>query len=104
MKRKGTLLTSCKSGKKHKSENTQVDNLYKFFNLSFPDRSSAIKENISLPNSFNNLEQFEKMNIFKNVISQFHGWDITDEIEFYNKDYEYSYFNDEIKSNVKTKN
>ena len=100
MKRKGTLLTPCESSKKHKSEDTQVNNVYNFFNLSFPDRSSAIKENISLPNSFYNLEHIEKINIFKNVILQFHGWYLTDEIEFYNKNYEYSYFNDEIKSKM----
>ena len=75
---------------KDKNEDTQQ---FKFFNLSFPDRSSDIKENISLPNSFYNLEHIEKMNIFKNVILQFHGWDLTDEIDFYNKEYEYSYFN-----------
>jgi len=86
MKRKGGLLNVCKNGKKHKSN----DNLYKFINLAFADKQSAIKENISLPDNFDKLNQLEQMKVFKNIISQFHGWDIYDEIEFYNKDYEYS--------------
>ena len=67
--------------------------LYKFDNFAFPDRSSAIKENIELPDNFDNLNQFEKMKIFTSIISNFHGWDIYDEIEFYNKKYKYIMYN-----------
>ena len=96
MKRKSSLLNLSES-KKHKSEDIQSGNLYKFFNCRLSNnRLSAIKENISLPNLFDNLNQFEKMNIFKNVISQFHGWSLTDEIEFYNEDHVYFYFDNQI--------
>lgn len=67
--------------------------LYKFDNYAFGDRTSAIKENVRLPNNFDNLTEIEKVKIFKNVIVNFHGWDMNDEIEFYNESDRYIMYN-----------
>lgn len=92
MKRK-SITSLFKSYKKIKTENNE--NFYTVHNLLFPDRPSAIKENIYLHN-FERLNKVEKLDMFKNIISQFYGWNILDDIEFYNKDYKYTCYDGEI--------
>ena len=54
--------------------------MYTFDNIEFPDIPSAIKRNIKLPETFEILSDNEKVQIIKDIISEFYGWDIEDEI------------------------